>query len=168
MKLFHTGPATVDLHENYAKRGLLDENAPVRSTSTIEIDAPVSTVWQLVSDMRGWTNWRTDARVTEIEHLQVDAPFRWTLNGMPIKAVFATIEPEREIAWTGVALGCMRAVDRMRFEALEGGRTRVAMEESLAGPLLSLFFTSDKLRAGHDRMLQQLKNAAEAVVVAGV
>ncbi|MEV4123862.1 SRPBCC domain-containing protein [Nocardia sp. NPDC049707] len=163
MKLFYTGPAAADLHENYAKRGLIDQNAPVRSASAIEIDAPVATVWRLIADMRDWPTWRTDAHVTEIGNIEVDAEFRWVLNGMRIKAVFATVDPEREIAWTGVAFGCMRAIDRMRFEALGENRTRVTMEESLAGPLLSSFFTSEKLRAGHEQMLSQLQTAAESV-----
>ncbi|MEV6094936.1 hypothetical protein [Nocardia sp. NPDC051981] len=38
------------------------------------------------------------------------------------------------------------------------------ISQSLAGPLLTLFFSSEKLRAGHDAMLQMLKTAAEASV----
>ncbi|RJO78471.1 SRPBCC domain-containing protein [Nocardia panacis] len=165
MKLFYTGPSTADLHENYAKRGVVDENAPVRSTSTLEIDAPVAIVWQLITDMRAWPQWRTDAHVTQLDAVEVDAEFRWVINGMRIKALFATVDPEREIAWTGVALGCMRAIDRIRFEALDDGRTRVTMQESLAGPLLTSFYSSEKLRAGHEEMLRQLKTAAEAAAV---
>ncbi|MFB7718146.1 SRPBCC domain-containing protein [Nocardia sp. NPDC056100] len=164
MTLFYTGPSTADLHENYAKQGLLDDNAPVRSSSTVVIDAPVSIVWQLLTDMRNWPEWRSDARVLELGELRVDAPFRWKLHGSTIKAVFATVVPERELAWTGVSMGCMKAVDRMRLSPLGEHRTEVTMEESLAGPLLTLFFSSEKLRAGHDAMLQMLKTAAESSV----
>ncbi|MGW4720291.1 SRPBCC domain-containing protein [Nocardia sp. NPDC004260] len=164
MNLLYTGPSTTDLHENYAKQGLIDTNAPVRSSSTIVIDAPADTVWNLLTDMQNWPQWRTDARVLELGELQVDAPFRWKLHGSTINAVFATIIPERELAWTGVSMGCMKAVDRMLLTPLGEHRTEVTMEESLAGPLLTLFFNSEKLRAGHDSMLAMLKIAAESPV----
>ncbi|WP_328407051.1 SRPBCC domain-containing protein [Nocardia sp. NBC_00403] len=166
MKLFYTGPATTDLHENYAKKGLLDENAPVRSVSTIVVDAPIDTVWRLLSDMRNWPDWRSDAHVLELGEMKVDASFRWNLHGTTIKATFATIEPQRELAWTGVSMGCMKAVDRLRLTPLSETRTEVTMEESLAGPLLTLFFSSEKLRAGHDAMLGMLKAAAESPIPA--
>lgn len=161
MNLLYTGPSIADLHENYAKQGLLDQNAPVRSSSTVVIDAPAATVWRLLTDMHNWPAWRSDARVLELGEMRVDAPFRWKLHSSTINAVFATITPERELAWTGVSMGCMKAVDRMLLARLGEHRTEVTMEESLAGPLLTLFFDSEKLRAGHDAMLAMLKTAAE-------
>jgi hypothetical protein len=168
MKLLYNGPSTADLHENYAKKGLLDENAPVRSSSTIVIDAPVDTVWRLLTDMWNWPDWRSDARVLELGEMKVDASFRWKLHGSTIEATFATITPYRELAWTGVSMGCMKAVDRLRLTPVGETRTEVTMEESLAGPLLTLFFSSDKLRAGHDAMLGMLQAAAESSIPAAI
>jgi hypothetical protein len=162
LKLFYAGPAIGELHEEYAKQGKLDENAPVRSVESITIDAPVATVWQLVSDLRGWPQWRSDARVTRLGAIEPDARFRWKIRGASIRATFAVVAPERELAWTGVAMGWIKAIDRCRLAPAGDGRTTVTMEESMSGPLLTFFYSSGKLRKGHQDMLRMLKTAAEA------
>jgi len=52
MKSLYAGPPLKELHEEYAKKGKIDENAPVKSVEAITIDAPVATVWQLLGDLR--------------------------------------------------------------------------------------------------------------------
>ncbi|MDX2701539.1 hypothetical protein PV350_01575 [Streptomyces sp. PA03-6a] len=69
--------------------------------------------------------------------------------------------PERELSWTGLAMGWMKAVDRMRMAPSDDGRTVVTIEESLSGPLLTLFYDSARLRRGHEDVLRMLKAAAE-------
>ncbi|MFE0630015.1 SRPBCC family protein [Streptomyces sp. NPDC058864] len=161
MKLFYAGPPLRELHEEYAKKGRLDERAPVRSTSSVTVDAPVAAVWKLISDMRAWDTWRSDARVVELGSLEPDARFRWKLRGTRIASTFAVVAPERELSWTGVAMGWMRAIDRMRMTPADNGRTVVTIEESLSGPLLTLFYDSTRLRRGHEEILRMLKAAAE-------
>ncbi|MFF9167647.1 SRPBCC family protein [Streptomyces sp. NPDC014776] len=161
MKLFYKGPSLTELHEEYAKRGRLDEEAPVKSINSVTIDAPVHTVWQLISDMHNWPAWRSDARVTELERMEPDANFRWTVRGTSIKSTFAVISPEEELTWTGVAMGCMKAIDRMRLAPTARGGTLATIEESLSGPLLTLFYSDKKLRKGHQDVLRMLKAAAE-------
>ena len=65
MKLSYTGPPLKELYGECAKKGLLGENAPVESVDSITIAAPVTTVWRLVSDLRNWQQWRSDAPVTQ-------------------------------------------------------------------------------------------------------
>ncbi|MDX3094710.1 SRPBCC family protein [Streptomyces sp. ME01-24h] len=162
MTWFHTGPPLRELHERYAKKGRLDERAPVRSRSSITVDAPVAVVWRHVSDLSAWHTWRSDARVVEFGALEPDARFRWKLRGTAITSTFAVVAPERELSWTGVAMGWMRAVDRIRMSPTDDNRTAVTMEESLSGPLLTLFYDSARLRKGHEAILRMLKTAAEA------
>jgi uncharacterized membrane protein len=161
MKVLYAGPSIERLHEEYAKKGRLDENAPIRSSSSIVIDAPADKVWRLLADMRNWPQWRSDAYVVELDEVKPDATFRWKMRGQAITSTFAVVAPERELTWTGVAMGYVKAVDRMRLEATQDGRTRVTVEESMAGPLLTLFFSNTKLRQGHEDMLGMLKTAAE-------
>ncbi|MFF7679676.1 SRPBCC family protein [Actinacidiphila glaucinigra] len=161
MKLFYAGPSLRELHEEYAKKGRLDERAPVVSTSSVTVDAPVAEVWRLIVDLRAWDTWRSDARVVELGAVEPDARFRWKLRGTPITSSFAVVAPERELCWTGVAMGWMKAVDRMRMAPTDDGRTVVTIEESLSGPLLSLFYDSARLRQGHEEILRMLKAAAE-------
>jgi hypothetical protein len=161
MKLFYAGPRLTELHEEYAKHGRLDENAPVRAVDSIVIAAPVAAVWQLIIDMGNWPTWRSDARVTRLGAIEADAGFRWKIRGASIRSTFAVVAPERELAWTGVAMGWIKAIDRIRLAAAEDGRTTVTMEESMSGPLLTLFYSEGKLRQGHQDMLRMLKTAAE-------
>ncbi|MDX2647213.1 SRPBCC family protein [Streptomyces sp. PA03-1a] len=161
MKLFYAGPPLGELHEEYAKKGRLDERAPVRSTSSVTVDAPVATVWRLVSDLRAWDTWRSDARVVGLGAVEPDARFRWKLRGTRITSSFAVVAPERELSWTGLAMGWVKAVDRMRMAPTDDGRTVVTIEESLSGPLLTLFYDSTRLRRGHEEILRMLKAATE-------
>ena len=66
------------------------------------------------------------------------SPRRW--RGACIKATFAVIAPERELAWTGVAMGWIKAIDRFRLAPTGDGQTTVTMEETMSGPLLTLFY----------------------------
>ncbi|MGI8331564.1 SRPBCC family protein [Actinomadura scrupuli] len=161
MKLFYTGPPIGTLHENYAKKGLLDEDAPVRSSSSAVVDAPVGRVWTLLSDLRNWPSWRSDARILELGETKPDAPFRWKIRGSVIRSTFAVVEPERELSWTGTAMGGVKAIDRLLLSGTAEGRTRVTIEESMSGPLLTLFYSTGRLRRGHVDVLRMLKTAAE-------
>ncbi len=82
--------------------------------------------------------------------------------GATMKARFAVVEPDRELAWTGEAFGA-KVVHRYTLEAAPGGGTRVMVEESMASPLLPLFFyTSGKLQGLLEECLATLKAAVEA------
>ena len=64
------------------------------------------------------------------------------------------------ITWTGVSSGA-KAVHRHVPESTGDGATRVFSEQSMAGPLLVLFFDGAKLRADMEGWLAALKTAAE-------
>jgi len=93
--------------------------------------------------------------------VKADARFTWTNGKARIKSTFAVVDAEREITWTGVSSGA-KAIDRYVLEPIDEGTTRVYCEESMAGPLLVLFFDSAKLKAGMEEWLSALKTAAEA------
>ncbi|MET8340381.1 SRPBCC domain-containing protein [Streptosporangium canum] len=154
-KLFYRGPSLPTLHADYAARHRIDTGAPVTSESSVIIDATPAQVWEVMADLRNWPAWAPGYEVLELDEMAPGAEFRWRLGGVRIKSRFAVVAPDRELTWSGVVFG-YKAVDQQVLEALPGGRTRVTMRESLAGPLVSLFFGVDKLRAGHDRYLAAL------------
>ena len=90
----------------------------------------------------------------------VDARFSWAIGGTRIKSVFAVVEPGRELSWTGSALWT-KAIDRHVLAPTEDGATHHYLEESLAGVLVPLLFSSAKLNAQHRRWLTAFKAAAE-------
>ncbi|WP_169949704.1 SRPBCC family protein [Microbispora sp. H11081] len=160
MSLLYSGPSLAVLHEEYAARGRVDPAAQVVSSSHLVVDVAVDRVWEVMADLRTWPSWASGIRITELGAVRPGASFRWRLNGMPLRSRFAVIEPLRELTWTGVFLGLYRAVDRHVLEPLEDGRTRITVEESLAGPLLPLFYREHMLRANHERWLANLARAA--------
>jgi len=89
-----------------------------------------------------------------------DGRFTWTNGKTRIKSRFAVVDPGREITWTGVSSG-FKVVHRHLLEATSDGGTRVRCEESMAGPLLVLFYSSAKMQADIKKWLTALKAAAE-------
>ena len=51
-QLFYSGPSIEVLHEEYAKNGRIDANAPVRASQEIRIEAPVERAWELQGGSR--------------------------------------------------------------------------------------------------------------------
>ncbi|WP_062442437.1 SRPBCC domain-containing protein [Herbidospora daliensis] len=139
----------------------MNELHTVRNTSSTEIGAPSAEVWALLSDLRGWRRWWPEHQVLNLGEVAPGERFRWRLGGVRISSRFAVVTEGRELSWTGVALGLYRALDRNTVEPLPGGRTRLTVSETLAGPLAGLLYPAAKLRAGHERFLQAIKKEAE-------
>ena len=163
-RLFYGGPSIGVLHEEYTKRGHIDERAPVKSSGEIRIGAPVELVWELLTDLRGWEGWAPGVHDVRLySAVAVDARFSWSMGRTRIKSVIAKVEPGRELTWTGAALWT-KAVDRHVLESTEDGATRLYVEESLAGALVPLLFSRAKLEVQHQRWLAALKAVAEGGV----
>lgn len=160
-RLLYRGPPIESLHEELAKRGLIDRAAPLVSASTLEIDAPAERVWDVLVAVSAWPTWAAWIDVSEVEAVRPDAMFRWSLNRIPIRSRFAVVEPNRELSWTGTFLG-FRAIDRNVLDAIDAHRTRVTLEESLAGLFLPLLYRPRQLRSNHERWLAGLQRAVEA------
>jgi hypothetical protein len=160
-QLFYSGPPIEVLHEEYAKRGRIDEAASVKGSGEIRIEAPVERVWELLTDLCGWEDWAPSVHDVYLDSaVAIDTPFTWSIGRTRIKSVFAVVEPGRELTWTGTALWT-KAIDRHVLAPTEDGATRHYMEESLAGVLVPLFFNGAKLNAQHQRWLTAFKAAAE-------
>ncbi|MGC5014574.1 SRPBCC family protein [Streptosporangium sp. DT93] len=154
-KLLYRGPSLATLHADYAACGRIDTEAPVTSESGVVVDATPAQVWEVMSDLGNWPSWAPGYEVLELGEVTPGAAFRWRLGSVRITSRFAVVAPGRELTWSGVVFG-YKAVDQQVLQALPGGRTRVTMRESLAGPFVSLLFGVDRLRAGHERYLNAL------------
>jgi hypothetical protein len=159
---FYRGPSREILHEEYAKKGRIDELAPVKTSSDIYIQAPVERVWKLLIDLRAWPTIDTAIRsVSLATAVTVDTHFSFVLNGFPIHATIAIVDPGRELTWTGESLW-FRSIDIHRLEPAHDSGTRLYIAESFAGVLASVFITSVQLKAQHDKWLMAFKRAAES------
>jgi uncharacterized protein YndB with AHSA1/START domain len=158
--LFYTGPSLAILHADYAKQGRIDTAAAIQSGAEIVVNAPVDRVWRLLADAAHWPMWMPGVSSVRLDStVAPEATFTWKNGPSTIKSTFAIVNPEKELTWTGISSGA-KAVDRHTLEAIDGG-TRVFTEESIAGPLVVLFFNSEKLRAGQQALLVALKQIAE-------
>lgn len=161
-QVLYRGPSFDVLHEKYAKRGRLDEKAPVQASAQIHIYAPVERVWKLLIDLPAWPAIDPSVRDVQIDAgVNVDALFKFKLNDFPIRAKFAVIDPCRELHWTGVSLW-LKAIDLHRLEPAHDGGAQLFIAESFAGLLATLFISSERLKMQHEKWLAAFKRAAES------
>ncbi|WP_434597693.1 SRPBCC family protein [Streptomyces sp. A5-4] len=161
-RALYTGPSLATLQERYAKGGIIDDRAPVLASCQVHVSAPPARVWQLLSGLADWPAWVPGVTSVRLGPggCVPDEPFRWKLNGMSIRSTLAVVAPERELCWTGLLAGT-RAVHRFRLAPTADGGTEVHSEESIGGPLISLYFGSDKLEKVLHDWLVALKTTSE-------
>ena len=84
------------------------------------------------------------------------ARFTWRNGRTRLASRFAVVDANRELTWTGAALGA-KVVHRHVMTPTDNGMTRLYSEESMAGPFLVLLFSSAKLRAALEHWLTAIK-----------
>ena len=107
----------------------------------IEIDAPAERVWAILTDISRWPEW--NPMMTVRGELVVGARLRLGLRlgkfTLPATAEVDTVEPNREIAWTGLAprwtRRLMHGTHYFRIEPLSDERVRFVHGERFGGPL---------------------------------
>jgi uncharacterized protein YndB with AHSA1/START domain len=148
-----------DQLEQLARSGNIQENAPVKASVSVEIDAPPEHVWHLLTAIDDWPEWQTDIGSAKLDGpLQSGTSFTWSA-GMSTHSRLALVKPPEEIAWTGTAFGA-NAVHVWKLHRLPGNRTLVKTDESMDG-FLTWFYSSKKLEESDRRWLSNLKAASE-------
>jgi len=140
----------------------INPKAPVKSKSQIEINAPVDSVWNILTDIHKWTNWQKAVSETAVHgKIMEGTQFDWKAGGLSFKSRIHTSVPKSMFGWTGRTLGTA-AVHNWFFEARDN-KTWVKVEESLQGVLPRLFsgYFQRNLDTGVIRNLEELKAAAE-------
>lgn len=140
----------------------INENAPVKSKSQIEINTPVDAVWEILTDINNWTTWQKDVSKTVVHgEIKQGTKFDWKAGGLSFKSEIHTSNPKSMFGWTGITLGAS-AIHNWFFEA-KGNMTVVRVEESLQGIFPGLFsgYFQKNLDEGVVRNLKELKTAAE-------
>lgn len=113
----------------------IDDNAPVTVRVSTTINAPLSLVWDLHTDIAGWARW--NASVERIEFagpLAPGASFRWLTHGLDITSTIFQVVTGERIVWGGPANG----IDGIHVWALEehDGVVTVRTEESWSGAVV--------------------------------
>ncbi|MBW7838547.1 MAG: SRPBCC family protein [Chitinophagaceae bacterium] len=141
----------------------INNHAPAIATNQIFINAPVDTVWKILTDINNWTSWQKDVtRAVVRGNVQEGALFEWKAGGLSFKSKIHTSKPMSMFGWTGTTIGAS-AIHNWFFESVHNG-TQVKVEESLQGifpKLLSKYFQKN-LNSGVIKNLEELKAAAES------
>lgn len=106
----------------------------------IDIDAPPSRVWQVLTDFRSYDDWNPVVKRVSA-NLKTGGSIRFSLDygsiKLPIAARLINVEQERELRWKGPSsqlLGSIfRAEHYLRLKALPGNRTRLIHGEEFGG-----------------------------------
>ena len=134
----------------------LPSNAPVSAQTQTRIAAPPSVVWRVLTELQGWPDWNPDVQWIRVYgNLESGTVFRWKSGLASIRSRIRVVEPQRLVAWTGVAPG-VKALHIWRFTE-ERGCTVVWTGETFQGWLPFIFRRS---------MRKQLVTALEASIAA--
>jgi uncharacterized protein YndB with AHSA1/START domain len=116
----------------------VNQSAPVFQTKEIFIQASPEKVWAILTHVAEWPRWNSKITKAKLEgNASEGTPFRWTINGAGIQSVFHTVKQPQALGWSGVTFGAT-AIHNWYLQAHADG-TRVKVEESMEGWLISLF-----------------------------
>lgn len=154
-RLLYRGPDLDTLHDDFARRGRIDDSAPIAASHQVTIAASTTQVWQVLADPARWCDVDPAIRDVHVDDGVVEGGrFTWRKGRTRLASRFAIVDRDRELTWTGNAFG-VRVVHRHVLEPTDDGGTRLFSEESMAGPFLVLFFNHAKLH----RVLEHWLNA---------
>ncbi|MGB8958257.1 MAG: SRPBCC family protein, partial [Candidatus Aminicenantales bacterium] len=140
----------------------IDVEAPAIAEAEAFIQAPIETVWSILSDFQNWPAWNKS-----VLKMRVDGPvmtgttFEWLADGWRITSRLEEVDPPKRIAWSGATLG-IRAMHVWDL-AEEGQGTHVHTVESFEGlvPRLLRGFTRKTLAESLNKGMAALKAEAE-------
>jgi uncharacterized protein YndB with AHSA1/START domain len=112
--------------------------APAIWTTETVVDAPIETVWRVLSDFAAWPRWNPSVSSIRLDGpVGVGTSFVWVADGSRIVSRLEEVDEPRRLAWSGKILG-IRAMHVWEFEPRPSG-TFVHTEESFEGLLARLF-----------------------------
>lgn len=140
----------------------IDSDAPVVSRDSIRIQAPVETVWTLLTDINSWPEWQPNVSYARLHgELAAGSDFQWKASGLSMKSTLEVVDAPRHVGWTGDSIG-MHAIHIWHLEP-DRNQTVVHVEESLSGWLARFLSATNRefLKQSMARSLQVLKQQSE-------
>jgi uncharacterized protein YndB with AHSA1/START domain len=140
----------------------INNNAPVKCSRKITIDADNKIVWSVLTNIDNWAAWQTDISKPKLNgDLKPETTFDWKTGGVKIHSTLHTVKPHSQLGWTGKSFG-MFAIHNWTLTDL-GGRTMVEVDESMEGFFAGLFRKSFNkgLEKGMQKWLDFLKHECE-------
>ena len=132
----------------------------------IEIAAPVSKVWSILTDFDRWKDWNPISEASGVaalgSQLTVTMRGKEGKGGMEYRPIVINIEPPRLFRWRGKMMFEFLMTNDKVFELEEmGSGTRLIHRELFGGLLVPLFWT--KLNQGALPMLKTMNDALKTI-----
>ncbi len=144
-----------------AAQGQIQDDAPVKASSEIAIQASPETVWKILTGIDEWPEWQSTVSSARMDGpLQPGTTFVWKSGSAAIQSRLALVQRNQQIGWTGTAYKA-HAIHLWSLQPLPNGGTLVKTKESMDGFMLSFFYSSKDLATSLDVWLQALKHRAE-------
>ncbi len=140
----------------------INQNAPVKCSKTITINASSEKVWAIMTNIDNWATWQKDISNPKLNGaLKPETTFDWKTGGAKIHSTLHTVEPNAYFGWTGKTFG-MYAIHNWTLTETNG-QTTITVDESMEGFLTKLFKKSfnKNLEKGMQNWLDLLKQACE-------
>ena len=141
-----------------------------RVERALEIAAPPAAVWDQITAVRTWPEWKPFIARTVLEEDRLSLGSRFKMHirvkgsfAAPVSVRVCDWQPLRRIAWTGGIPGVSMSVHSFMLEAKDG-RTLLTSREEFSGALVWLMLrlvTPADLESLHDRWLLAIKNRVE-------
>ncbi|MFB6106074.1 MAG: SRPBCC family protein [Halobacteriaceae archaeon] len=134
--------------------------------STVDVDAPPSRVWTVLTDFESYPEWNRflplvsgRAEAGRTLRVRVEPP---GARGMTFRPRVLAADPGRRLAWLGrlVVPGLFDGRHEFLLEEREGG-SRLVQRETFSGLLVRVLLDADATRAGFEAMNAALKARAE-------
>jgi hypothetical protein len=110
----------------------INNNAPVKCNKSITIAASNKKVWEILTNINNWDSWQTDISNPKLNgELKPNSTFDWKSGGAKIHSKLHTVDPFKQLGWTGKTFG-MFAIHNWNITEKDG-KTEVNVEESLEG-----------------------------------
>lgn len=148
--------------QNNSKMKSINNNAPVKCSKTITINASSERVWGVMTNIDKWATWQTDISKPKLNgELKPETTFDWKTGGAKIHSTLHTVEPYKNFGWTGKTFG-MFAIHNWTLTETNG-QTKVSVDESMEGFFAKLLKKSfnKNLEKGMQNWLDFLKQECE-------
>ena len=153
----------VNDHPEPKSRIQANSKAPAFEAADVLIEAPIETVWSVLSGLERWPTWNKGVSKIKVNGpIQAGTSFEWAGNGSKIVSRLEEVDPPQRIAWSGKTLG-IRATHVWELTE-KGSGTLVHTEESFEGLVARLFrgFARKTLAKALTQGVSSLKAEAES------
>lgn len=140
----------------------INNNAPVKCSKSITINADIEKVWSILTGISNWPEWQTDISRSDLPgDLKPGSTFEWKSGGAKITSTIHTAEPFNSFGWTGKGFGLFAVHNWMLLE--NNGTTIVTTEESMEGFMAKLLRKplNSSVEKGMHNWLNLLKHECE-------